>query len=279
MKLNINDEFGDLESVAVCWGYNMPQYGTYTTNDPEYVKFHPNSWDNNLLLKQQEKFFKRLEKYKVELIFPKLKKNLTQQMFTRDTAFVIGDKFYYSNTRKFKVRNGEVECLLEILKLRPEQCIAVDEEIEGGDVLVQSNNSVLIGHSSRTSKKAIEYIKKYINIRAFELGNHIMHLDTRLTHLPKNIVLTYSSAFSLKERGYISKKYNVIEVNDKEVKELGTNVFVVNPETVFVPAQHKRIRDELINKGLCVESIEYSEPINLSGSFRCTTLPLRRKNI
>ena len=53
MKLNINNEFDELKSVVVCLGNNIPLYEEYRTDDPEFLKYHPNSWDKDLLLKQQ----------------------------------------------------------------------------------------------------------------------------------------------------------------------------------------------------------------------------------
>ena len=46
MKLNINNEFGQLHSVVVCWGKNIPKCEGYKNNDPEFIKFHQKKWDN-----------------------------------------------------------------------------------------------------------------------------------------------------------------------------------------------------------------------------------------
>lgn len=48
MKLNINNEFGKLRSVVVCWGKNVPKWEGYQNNDPEFIKFHQKKWDNQL---------------------------------------------------------------------------------------------------------------------------------------------------------------------------------------------------------------------------------------
>ena len=276
MKLNISNEFGSLKSVVVCWGENVPKYEEYKTDDPEFTKFHPYSWDKDLLLTQQDKFFQLLEKYNVKLIFPKMQKHLIWQMYTRDTGFVIGSNFYYSNVRKLKARNGEVESLLGTLNLQSENIVAIDAEIEGGDILVTGESHAYVGHSSRTNENAISTLKQNVELKTIELGENVMHLDTRFTVMPNNIALINKSAFRKKQLDKLSSKYNLIEVFDDETKKLGTNMFVINPKTVVVPKQHSRIAKELEEKGLKIEMIEYSEPINLGGSFRCTTLPLER---
>ena len=104
-----------------------------------------------------------------------------------------------------------------------------------------------------------------------------MHLDTRLTLLPKQIALVNISAFQNTDLNFLRSNYKIIEVHDSETKKLGTNVFVINPETIVVPMQHIRIAKEIESFGLKVELVDYTEPINLGGSFRCTTLPLLRE--
>lgn len=277
MKLNIRNEFAPLKKVVVCWGNNVPIYEDYKTDDPEFTKFHPYSWDNDLLLKQQEAFFKLLEKYGVELVFPKTAPHLLWQMYTRDTAFVVGDKLYYSNVRKMEARNGEIEGLLEVLELENTQIVPLEGEIEGGDVLVSESGKAYVGHSSRKALNTIKELQNHVDTKVFELGKNVMHLDTRLTLLPQKIALVTAEAFVKEDLEFIQSKYKCIDVTTEETKKLGTNVFCINPETVVVPIQHKRVGELIKEKGLMVEYIDYTEPINLGGSFRCTTMPLVRE--
>ncbi len=279
MKLNIKNEFNPLRSVVVCWGQNIPIYEGYKNNDPEFIKYHQKKWNNRLLLKQQEVFFNKLREYGVDLFFPTIKKELTQQMYTRDTAFVVGDKLFYSKIRKFADRNGEDKCLLEALNLDSNQVVEIDKEIEGGDVLINGAGSVYIGCGSRTHKDAKEFLEhNNIKTKVFQLGDRVMHLDTRMTLLPRNYVLANTSCLSREDCEYLNNKYKVIEVMVEEASVLGTNVFMINPETIIVAKQHKRIASILTELKFKVEIIDYSEPINLCGSFRCTTLPLERED-
>jgi len=263
MKLNIQNEFGTLRSVVVCLGENIPVYEEYKTDDPEFTKYHQNSWDKDLLLEQQENFFTLLRKYKVELIFPRTEPQLIWQMYTRDTAFVIDQKIYYSPIRKLQARNGEIENIFSSLYLSNNQIAPIENQIEGGDVMVINKDYVYLGHGSRTAVGAIKLLEKHLKVKAFELGNNVMHLDTRLNVLPGNIALVNLNAFDRESLGYLHNTYNIIEVSDEETKKLGINVFVIGRE--------------LESQGLKVELIDYTEPINLGGSFRCTTLPIERK--
>ncbi len=52
--LNINNEYDQLKTVFVCLGENVPQYEEYRTDDPEFTKFHPYSWNKDLLIDQSD---------------------------------------------------------------------------------------------------------------------------------------------------------------------------------------------------------------------------------
>ena len=276
MKLHVYDEFSSLKSVVVCWGEAVPEYDDYKTDEEEFHKFHPYPWDRSLMLKQQEAFFTVLQKYHVNLLFPKTSPDLIWQMYTRDTAAVIHDKLYYSVTRKFKEREGEIENLFELLQLEPSQLIPIEGLLEGGDVLIHSASDCYIGNTSRTAAAAIEQVKRHVPVKMFTLGEWVMHTDTRLTLLPNKVVLMNPTPFSEEDKAFLHSEYSVIAVTDYEATRLGTNVFCVNPETLIVPKEHTRIAKELQQKGFNIEIVDYSEPISYGGAFRCTTLPIER---
>ncbi len=275
MRLNIKNEFGSLKSVVVCFGEYVPDWETHQNNDPEFAKYHLRKWDKELLLRQQEKFFELLSDYKVELYFPETKAELPHQMFTRDTGFVIGDKLFIANKRKFSDRNGEDKHLLKALSLEENQIIEIENEVEGGDVLIAGDNSVYVGCGSRTSKEVEKtLVKNLVKTKIFDLGINVMHLDTRLTILPNNYLLINSGSFDKFDLEFFKENYKLIEVDEY----LGTNVLMINPETIVVAKQHSRIAEVLANLKFKVEMVDYSEPINLCGSFRCTTMPLERED-
>lgn len=275
MKLHVIDEFSPLKSVAVCWGYSVPKFEDYKTDDPQELKWGWEKWDRELLLHQQDEFYKRLGKYGVELVFLEAKPGMLWQMFTRDTGFVIGDRLYYGKKRTLKVRNGEIEELLNRAKPEADKMTALPGKIEGGDVVVSDTS--LVGISNRTNQEAFDELAKQENVKSLFIGDNVMHLDTRLTLLPNNYALVCLEAFSKEDREFLQGKYKVLPTTTKEAEDLGTNVFVVDPETIFVEEKAKRIQEVLKEAGFEVEVLAYSEPIVLDGSFRCTTLPLVRE--
>ena len=277
MKLHIINEYSPLQDVIVCWGDAVPDYKTYACKDPEFTKYHKRSWDKHLLLKQQEKFFEKLSSFGVQLHFLKTDPNLPHQMYTRDTAFVINNHLYFSQKREFPDRDGEIRMLQDLLtSLKITDLREIRSgSIEGGDVIVDPQTTY-IGNGSRTSKTAIDELMKLEHCTYIFLGDNVMHFDTRFTLLPRNIALIIPEAIQETDLEMLKKRYTLIPVLQSEAVELETNVLVVNPETLFSPTHNVRINDELRKAGFHVETVDYTEPINLGGSFRCTTLPLGR---
>lgn len=278
MALNIANEFSQLKKVIVCYGDSLPEYGKYKSNDPQFLKFHHLIWNKSLLLKQQGIFFRILEKYGVKLEFAKTNKNYPWQTYTRDIGFVYQNNFFYSKNRAFKEREGEIESMLDIIKKEAVQgeIIPIEEgALDGGDILVREKE-VFIGLSDRTNKEALNFLDRHFSIKPLFLGEMVMHLDTRLTLLPSRKILIYPQAFQKDDLDYLKKQFDFIEVAKKEAESLAINVLVVNPETIVVHAAHKKIQTKLKRAGFNVKVIDYSEPIALAGSFRCTTLPLQR---
>jgi N-dimethylarginine dimethylaminohydrolase len=230
-----------------------------------------------LLLHQQEGFFAALERYHVRLHFPRTDPKLIWQMFTRDTGFVIHDHLYYSAKRLFHERIGEAERLLQLMESI--QLEAVTElkqgSMEGGDVVVTST-STYVGNGSRTEEATIRELSTFEQCSKLFLGNNVMHLDTRFTILSPTCALIEPSAFEPSALEQLKKQYTLIPVLKEELLDLGTNVFMVNPQTVFSAKHNTRINTELKRAGFHVEALDYTEPISLGGSFRCTTLPLVR---
>ncbi|MCI5071711.1 arginine deiminase family protein [bacterium] len=285
MQLNVKNEYAPLKSVAYCSGLYSPSAKNYLSQDPEFHKFHSlkEVWDINLLVQQQEAFLELLHAYKVDLIEIEAKKNLPWQMYTRDVAFVVGEKLFYSQNRKFKERNGEFDQLANTFdqaSIDQSQCIEITSgHIEGGDVM-PTEDEVLVGLSSRTSQEAIDELALHdVDVKVLNLGENIMHLDTRLMILSKDKAVIHRASFKEQDVQYLQKKYTLIEVNDEEAKQLATNVVVLNPETIIVEQQQQRLRSELKQHGFKVETLSYSEPIKLGGSFRCTSLTLAREHV
>jgi N-dimethylarginine dimethylaminohydrolase len=275
-NLKIKDEFSPLKAVIVGYGQAVPQYNEYLKNRYDWLANI--QWDKELLLRQQENFFNVLKKYGVEVLLTDVDRDCPWQMYTRDIGFVYQDKFIYFMRRELHEREFEFESIEKYFQgIDPARIIKIKNgKVEGGDVLVDSDQ-LYIGLSDRTNEEGIQEIEKYFPVKRLYLGKRVMHLDTRMTILPGKNLLIYPGAFTRPDLEYLRERFNFIEVTEEEALSLGTNVFIINPETIVVNKAHRRIQSELQQKGFKVEVVDYSEPIVLEGSFRCTTLPVWRE--
>lgn len=278
MKLDIRDEISPLKYVIIGSSNAVPIGSNYSTNDPEFNKYVSERWDKKLLVHQHSKFLEILKKHNVKLLFAKEDSVLPWQMWTRDIGFVCYNKFFYCRNRKFKERTGEINNILHHFKSIPSTNIVEITEgyIEGGDILVDKD-IVLVGMGSRTDENTIRVVEKHFPVKKLNLGDEVMHLDSRMTLLPNNYALICVETFNKNDLDYLKNRYKFIQVTKEEAQDMGTNVLVINPTTVIVHEKHKRIQKELINRGFSIEIANYSEPLKLKGSFRCATLPIQRE--
>ena len=112
---------------------------------------------------------KILKKYGVEVLRPE-NINSTNQIFARDIAFAINDKFILPNI--INERKSEQHGISKIIsQIDSENIIRLDNEIfiEGGDIVL-NNNDIFIGYSNnsdfnkykvaRTNIKAVKFIEE-----------------------------------------------------------------------------------------------------------------------
>jgi N-dimethylarginine dimethylaminohydrolase len=278
--LKIENEFSPLTDLCVCLGESIPEYETYVNIHPEFTKYHTSRWNKQKLLDQQHSFFDVLQRYGISLHFIEQNPGLPWQMYTRDTGFVVNNKLFYCSNRGLPERIGEIDTAIKSLSsIIGNNVIEIARgTIEGGDVLVD-DGMAYVGLSARTTQEAADNLAEYIDVVTLELGQNVMHLDTRMTILPNKKLLIFTPAFAENDLRRLREKFDLIEVTQRECYGLATNVFVIDPETIVVDSAHTRLIKKLEDTGFWVEAVDYSEPIAIAGSFRCTTLPLARQRI
>lgn len=131
--------------------------------------------------------------------------------FTRDAAMAIYDRVLVGEMAN-KVRNREALIMKTIFRNHPEvksetvaplECIDCMDSvtIEGGDVLVASENILLIGIGTRTTSQGVDYIlnrmkerkvNRHIIIQELpETPESFIHLDMTFTFLDTNYCMVY----------------------------------------------------------------------------------------
>lgn len=242
-----------------------------------------------------------LRKYKVDVIRPQKIENCNQ-VFSRDVAFVIEDKFVCSNI--IEDREDEIYALQHniINRINPKKVINLPEDshIEGGDVILY-NDYIFVGtyrgkdysqyKTARTNYKAVRMLREYFpqkKVVAFELKkddedpyNNILHLDCCFQPVGIDKAIIYKGGFIFEDDlAFIENlfgKENLFEVTQEEMYKMCPNVFSINPETIVSEKGFIRLNKQLKEWGFTVEEISYSEISKMGGLLRCTTMPLMRE--
>lgn len=128
--------------------------------------------------------------------------------------------------------------------------------------------------------EAIEFLNNILNeeysIVPLKLKPKYLHLDVVFTIINPNLALIYKDGLE-RDSYKLLDKYTKIEVNEQEQFELATNVFVIDPQTIIINSEHKRIETELKKYNLSIIPIDLTETAKDGGAFRCTTCPLERE--
>ena len=282
MKIQINNEYECLKKVVVASVSHYDPTNLAINNETiKYFAEKGGAPTKEALLEEQKNFWETLRNHNVEVLEAQLVEGAKGQMFTRDLAFVIGDKFFISNMRKENRATAIKGWEPIISKIDKTKIIKVPSDIylEGGDVLVD-NKTVFVGISERTNIEGVQFLKETLGsdytVIPLQLKPKFLHLDVVFTIINPNLALIYKEG--MEEDSYEQlEKYQKIEINQKEQFELGTNVFVVKPQKIIMNKNHTRIQKELEKLHLTVIPLEMTETAKDGGAFRCTTCPLERK--
>ena len=303
ISLNVNNEFGKLNEVIL--GIAQSNGGVpkldecYDPKSREHVQ-NGTFPEEAHLSDELNQFLNVLKKYNVSVFRPTLIEDYNQ-IFSRDIAFVIGEKLVISNI--IKDREKEINAIENIIsQIDPSNIIRLSNKarIEGGDVIIHDDH-IFIGYSkaedfkqfqvARTNEIAIEEIKENFSnkkIVAFELKKsdyqakeNALHLDCCFQPIGKKMAIIYEEGFKRKEDvDYIKRLFGedkLIKITQKEMYDMNSNVFSISEDTIVSEIGFKRLNSILRTKGFKVEEIKFSEIAKMEGLLRCTTLPLQRQ--
>lgn len=302
LDLNVNDEISPLKAVllgtAVSCGPTPRPEDAYDPKSLEHILAGTYPKEEDMIL-EMDAFAAVFKKHNVEVFRPEVLENCNQ-IFSRDIAFVIGNKLIKANI--LPDREEEFEAILHVLEyIAPENILYPTEEIhiEGGDVMPW-NDYVFIGTytgndypdyiTARTNKEGVDYIKEMFphkKVKSFELRKSIinprenaLHLDCCFQPIGKGKAILHKNGFLIEEEyqwlvDFFGKE-NIFEITSDEMYHMYSNVFSISPEVVVSEQNFIRLNNWLRNQGFTVEEIPYAEVSKQGGLLRCSTLPLVR---
>lgn len=302
MKLHISNETSRLRSVVL---------GTAKSNGPIpslEEAYDPKSKEHILagtypkeedMVKEIESVAAVFEKYDVEVFRPKIIENYNQ-IFTRDIAFVIEDKFIKSNI--LPDRDQEIEAIDHVLKqIDPDKIVSLPEDahIEGGDVMPMQDH-IFVGTykgkdykdfiTARTNLQAVDALQQLFpkkKVVSFSLRksntiakDNALHLDCCFQPVGKDKAIIYKDGFLLEEEYKWLVQYfgssNIYEITRDEMYEMNSNIFSISEDVVISERNFTRLNTWLREQGFTVEEVPYAEIAKQEGLLRCSTLPLIR---
>lgn len=302
LNLNIKNETSRLRAVVLGIAKsNGPTPSIEDAYDPksiEHIKAGTYPIEEDMV-KEMDAVVKVFEKYNVKVFRPEIIKDCNQ-VFARDIAFVIEDKFIKANI--LPDREREIEAIHDVIEqINPENVIKLPEEchVEGGDVMLW-NEYIFVGTYSgsdyanyitaRTNMDAVIALQELFpqkTVKAFELRKsntnakeNALHLDCCFQPVGKNKAILHKNGFLIEKEyqwlvNYFGKE-NIFEITKDEMYNMFSNVFSISEDVVISERNFTRLNNWLRNQGFTVEEVPYAEIAKQEGLLRCSTMPLIR---
>lgn len=303
LKLNITSENSPLKAVvlgtAVSNGATPELAEAYDPKSAEHIAAGTYPLEEDMVL-EIEAVAAVLKKYGVKVYRPQIIENYNQ-IFTRDIAFVIEDKFIKANI--LPNRDAEIEAISHVIEqINPENIInlPVEAHAEGGDVMPYKDY-ILVGTykgpdykdfiTARTNVQAVDALQELFPHRKVvsfslkksntEARDNALHLDCCFQPVGKDKAIIYKDGFLIEEEYKwlvnLFKKENLFEITRDEMYNMNSNIFSISEDVVISEKNFTRLNTWLRAQGITVEEVPYAEISKQEGLLRCSTLPLIRE--
>ncbi len=302
INLNINDEISRLRAVVLGRADSngpVPKLeDAYDPKSAEHIKAGTYPKDEDMVA-EMEAVAEVFKKYDVKVYRPQSIKDYNQ-IFSRDIAFVIEDKFIIANI--LDDRSMEIEAIEHVInQIDPSKIIEFPENahIEGGDVMPWGDY-IFVGTyygedypsfiTARTNMNAVRHLQKLFphkKVKSFSLrksntvaDENALHLDCCFQPLGKGKAIIHKEGFLVEEEyewliNFFGKE-NCFHITKQEMYDMNSNIFSISPEVVISEKNFTRLNTWLREQGFTVEEVPYSEIAKQEGLLRCTTMPLVR---
>jgi N-dimethylarginine dimethylaminohydrolase len=303
LELHVNDETARLKTVvlgtAESCGPTPKVEDCYDPKSRQHVLAGTYPLEEDML-PEMAAVAAVFEKYNVEVFRPKVIQDYNQ-IFSRDIAFVIEDKFIKSNI--LPDRGREIEAIQHVIdQIDPENVITLPEEVhvEGGDVMPWGDY-IFVGMYSgadypdyitaRTNVDAVIALQELFphkTVKSFELRKsnteakeNALHLDCCFQPLGTDKAILHRNGFLVAEEyewlvNFFGEE-NIFEITKEEMYNMNSNIFSIAPDVVISEQNFTRLNSWLEEKGFTVEKVPYAEIAKQEGLLRCSTMPLIRE--
>lgn len=254
---------------------------------------------------ERENLKRVLEKYNVEIVRPRLLTEFEKELgkeagcsnfFVRDPFFTIGNiiiegslRFHHRRNEIFPVRNVIEDIAyssnsIYISVPRADISEGVESEkgpfLEGGDILVL-DKTIFVGNSGNASNhNGYLWLKNFLSNFGYKviqvpLKKEVLHLDCALSLVRNGLMIVCEDAFieGIPEE---FKEWEKIVVPYNDISKLAVNGLPINDSVYILDPEFQYIGNQLIDKGIKVEYIDFSISRSLGGSFRCSTQAIIR---
>ncbi len=302
LELNIQNETSRLRAVVL---------GTAESNGPTpnlEDAYDPKSREHIMagtypkiedMVQEMEALAAVFKKYDIQVFRPNAIKDYNQ-IFARDIAFVVEDKFIKSNI--LPDREREIDAIQYVIdQIDPKKIITLPEicHVEGGDVMPW-NDYIFVGTytgedypeyiTARTNIHAVEALQDLFphkKVKSFELRKsntvakeNALHLDCCFQPIGSNKAILHKNGFLIEEEydwlvNFFGKE-NVFEITKDEMYHMNSNVFSISEDVIISERNFTRLNSWLSEQGFRVEKVPYAEIAKQEGLLRCSTMPLIR---
>jgi len=189
-------------------------------------------------------------------------------VFIEDTAVVL-DEVAVITRPGAPSRQGESAAVAPVLaNYRPLLLMEPPATLDGGDVL-RIGRTLYVGRSGRTNHQGIEQLRSLVarfDYRVLPVDfTGCLHLKSAVTDVADGLLLLNPAWIS----GAAFPGCDTLPIDESE--SYGANALRIAGAVVY-PSQHPRTRDLLVQRGLRVASIDYSELAKAEGAVTCCSL-------
>jgi dimethylargininase len=186
-------------------------------------------------------------------------------VFIEDNAVILEGRTVLCSMKEAS-RRGEVSLLADALQSRlPVLRLQAPVFIDGGDIL-QTEDTVFVGQSQRTSTEAIEALQSLTSKQVVPVQvKKGLHLKTSVSFLGKNLLVINSSYIDTEP----FREFEWIEVNEDEA--YAANCLAVG-DNVILPAGFPRLEQKIQAYGFSTLPVDMSEFQKADGGVTCLSL-------